>query len=278
MRKHYFKRSFISNFRFDEYFETFGELLRRAEALEVEDSHLLFVINNVKAHSDPLGRVVERKKFHDNSTVIQDKVTLRHRKLRSIAKAADAMLDADTAEKREAAKVVSSFVRKERRAFSRERQRMQTGLCTRMALELDDNNSNLLDAVDTLDIMGIALEAIQLSKEIVTLSEERDVEKSELTDLAEELRRKSYYHLTIMLATFEHLANMVGEDQQFYHKSCMNLRKVIIARTATYLQRIGKPDEIEDEDNLLDPDSEHTDGGSDETSEETQNGSQNKES
>lgn len=262
MIKKYFKRKFISSFRFDEYYALFKAFLRRAQGAAIEEPSVLNIIGNVEKHVDALDKVVERKRFHDNSKTIEQLTERRHKMLRSVVKISDAMLDAETQEKRDAAIIVVSFVRKERRAFSRSRIMMQNGLVDRFSAEVSDN-PEMLAALEAMQMTSLFEEIIEVTNEMTNLMELRDDEKNRLSDLAEERRRLSYVDLSIMMNTFENNANVPGESQSLYHELCTNLRSVLVRSNSAYLLRIGAT--VEDDDATGNPDADKesdTDSGS----------------
>lgn len=255
MIKKYFKRRFISSFRFDEYYALFKAFLRRAQGAAIEEPSVLNIIGNVEKHVDALDKVVERKRFHDNSKTIEQLAEKRHSMLRSLVKISNALLEAETQESRDAAAMVASFVRKERRAFSRCRIKLQDGLVGRFSAEVS-NNPELLAALETLQLVNRFEEIVQATNNLESLIDQRDKEKNRLSDLAEERRRLSYVDLSIMMNTFENNANVPGESQSLYHELCTDLRSVLVSFNSAYLLRIGAVVEDEDANGKPDADKE----------------------
>lgn len=255
MKKKYFERKYISNYKFEEYYGLFKELLRRAKGAVIEESHVSDILENANKHVDALDKIVERRRFHDNSRTIEQLATQRHKKLRAVVKVADAMLYADTQEKRDAAETVSSFVRKERSALSRCRIMSQNGLVYRFVSEVS-YKPEMDSALETLQIENLFEEIVNSTNQIVEMMELRDDELNRLRDLAEERRYLSYGDLIMLLNTLENQANLPGARQSFYHELCTNLRSVMVRYRAAYLLRIGGVVEDEEVDGNPDADKE----------------------
>ena len=242
-REKYFHRSFMSNLRLDEYFATVDQVVLYLRGLETQDDHVSKTVFKMNDHLEVLNKIVERRRFHDESTDIQDMATERHKKLRFIVDTAKLMLKSDDEEKREAAKVVSSFIRKENRAFARKRIKIQNGLLPRFKEAVEGGEPGLEESLEVLDLTVSYQEFVKLASKIVMAMNRRVSDKNRLAEMAEKARAKSYKDFVIMLNALEQKVFVDGEEQMMFHKLCNDIRAILVSHQASYLLRVGETEE-----------------------------------
>lgn len=247
-KEKYFHRSFMSNLRLDEYFATLDQVSTYLEGLETQDAHVRKTVNNLAGHLVVLDKIVERRKFHDESTEIQDMATERHKKLRFIVDTAKLMKDSDNEDKREAAKVVSSFIRKESRAFSRKRIKIQNGLLRRFRDAVNGGDPWLEESLEELDLTTSYEDYAKLTNRIVSAMHTRLHDINRLAEMARKARARSYKDFVTMLNALEQKVFVESDEQDMFHKLCNDVRTILVSHQASYLLRVGESDGSADAD------------------------------
>lgn len=278
MKKKFFKRSIVHYLRFDEYHSLVDNIFIYLRGVVIENSNVSEMIENAKRHIDALLQIVERRRFHDSSTAISDLADSRHKMLRSFNDTAKAGENTETQEKRDASRVIGSFLRKEKRAFSRRRINLQTTLVSRLINEVSIN-PEFYEAMETLSIDGLYEAIVEKTRELSKLRLKRIDDRNRLKDLAEERRHDSYEDLMIMLTTLENQANVEGPDKSFYREVCSNIQSLFVeAKVASEQRKSAPKDENGNGDAPKEDENGNQNDGNSEGDRENQSGIESKES